>query len=159
MSRLFRTEAVDSQRQRLLGDAVLAQPLSFSVLTIFLTSAVVAIGILISFGSYARKETVVGFLSPDTGIVKIHAPRIGVVGQLHISEGQVVPPGMPLLTLLADRITGAGIDVNGEMLRAIDAQLHEIKVRNTLEIRRREAETDRLSAELDGLEAERGAIH
>jgi membrane fusion protein len=158
MSRLFRTEAIDSQRQRLLGDAVLAQPLSFSVLTIFLASTVVAIGILVSLGSYARKETVVGFLSPDTGIVKIHAPRIGVVGQLYVSEGQIVAQGKPLLTLLADRITGGGIDVDGEMLRAIDAQLDEIKVQNTLEIRRREADTDRLAAELDGREAERETI-
>jgi len=158
MSRLFRREAIDTQRQRLLGDAVLTQPLSFLALTLFLVSAVILIGVLISLGSYARKETVSGFLSPDTGIVKIHAPRIGIVGQLHVTEGQIVQAGTPLVTLLGDRVTGAGIDVDDEMLRAIDAQLDEIEIRNSLEVRRHEADKERLAAELNGLKAERGAI-
>jgi membrane fusion protein len=158
MSRLFRREAIDTQRQRLLGDAILTQPLSFLALTLFLVSAVILIGVLISLGSYARKETVSGFLSPDTGIVKIHAPRIGIVGRLHVTEGQVVQEDTPLLTLLGDRVTGAGIDVDDEMLRAIDAQLDEIEIRNSLEVRRHEADKERLAAELNGLKAERGAI-
>ena len=158
MSRLFRTEAIDKQRQHLLGDAVLAQPLSFLILTLFLGSVVVAIGVLVSLGSYARKETVSGFLSPDTGIVKVHAPRTGIVGRLHINDGQVVAEGTPLLTLLGDRITGDGIDVNDEMARAIDTQLHESAIRKALVNRGREAEEERLTAELKGLQAERGAI-
>ncbi len=158
MSRLFRTEALDTQRQNQLGDAVLAQPLSFLVFTFFLGFATIAIGVLIFLGSYARKETVTGFLSPDTGIVKVYAPRIGIVGGLHVKDGQIVAQGTPLLTLLEDRITGDGIDVNNELARAIDSQLHEVEIRKALANRSREAEEERLAAELEGLQAERGAI-
>ena len=84
MSSLFRKEVIESHRQHLLGDAVLSQPLSFSVLALLLVVIVAATIAFISLGSYARKETVQGFLSPDKGIVRVHAPRIGVVGQLHV---------------------------------------------------------------------------
>ena len=57
MSNLFRKEAIESHRQHLLGDAILAQPLSFSILGLFLIVIVIAVIAFISFGSYARKVT------------------------------------------------------------------------------------------------------
>lgn len=158
MRRLFRQEALETHQQRLLGDVFLTHPLSFSGLTLFLAGIVIAVIVFVSLGSYARKETVTGFLSPDKGIVKVHAPRIGVVGQLHVREGEFVKQGAALVTLLGERITGSGIAVDSSMLNAVDAQLGEIEVRKTLENRRREAEETRLAAALSGLEAERNAI-
>jgi len=158
MSGLFRAEAMASERHRLLGDVILAQPLSFVVMTLFLGGIVVAIGVLITLGSYARKETVIGFLTPDRGIVRVHAPRAGVVGTLHVGEGQDVRQGSPLITLLGDRTTGAGVAVDDEMLRSIEVQLGEIEAQKNLQTRRFETEARRLAAELTGLEAEAGAI-
>lgn len=158
MRRLFRQEALETHQQRLLGDVFLTHPLSFSGFTLFLSGIVIAVIVFVSLGSYARKETVTGFLSPDKGIVKVHAPRIGVVGQLHVREGTFVKQGAALVTLLGERITGSGIAVDSSMLNAVDAQLGEIEVRKTLENRRREAEETRLAAALSGLEAERNAI-
>ena len=113
MSGLFRKEVIESHRQRHLGDVVLSQPLSFSVFALLLIVIVVATITFISLGSYARKETVQGFLSPDKGIVRVHAPRIGVVGQLHVREGQFVNEGDPLLTLLGETVTGGGLNADG----------------------------------------------
>lgn len=158
MRHLFRKEAVNSSRQRLLGDTFLTQPLASSVLTLFLIGCVIAIVVLVSFGSYARKETVTGFIFPDTGIVKVHAPRIGVVGKLHVREGELVRQGAALVTLLGERITGDGFAVDRGMLNAVDKQLGEIEVRKTLESRRKVAEETRLAAVLSGLESERDAI-
>ena len=90
MSSWIRKEAVESQRQRLLGEVVLAQPLSFTVLALFMVSIVATVMVFVTTGSYARKETVTGHLSPEKGLVKIHAPRPGIVGQLYVHEGQVV---------------------------------------------------------------------
>jgi len=158
MHNLFRKEAIEARRQHLLGDAVLSQPLSFSVLAFFLVAIVIAAGVFVSLGSYARKETVQGFLSPDTGIVKIHAPRVGVVGQLQVREGQVVAIGDPLLTLLGETVTGSGLDADREHLNVVKSQLREVMVRLSLEQRRRKANEARLSAEIAGLISESGDV-
>jgi len=158
MSGLFRKEAVKAHRQHLLGEAVLSQPLSFSVLALLLVVISATTITFISIGSYARKETVQGFLSPDKGIVRIHAPRIGVVGQLHAREGQLVNAGDPLLTLLGETVTGSGLNVDQEQLGVIQAQLREIDIRISLEKRRREANEERLSAEVTGLASESSAV-
>ncbi len=158
MSSLFRKEVIKSHRQHLLGDAILSQPLSFSVLALLLVVIVVATIVFISLGSYARKETVQGFLSPDKGIVRVHAPRIGVVGQLHVREGQFVNAGDPLLTLLGETVTGGGLNADREQLKVLRSQLNEIDIRTTLEKQRREANERQLAAETKGLISERSAL-
>jgi membrane fusion protein len=158
MSQLFRSKAIAGRQRQLLGDVVLVQPLSHWVLTFFLACVVVAAGALLSAGSYARRETVSGFLVPDHGVVRVHAPRAGVVGQLHVAEGATVRQGDALLTLLGDRTTGAGIAVDERMLLALDVQLLEIENRRQLEQQRRAAEVKRLDTELAGLAAEQQAI-
>jgi membrane fusion protein len=158
MSQLFRSEAVAGQHSRLLGQVVLAQPLSFHALTLFLAGIVIAGTVFLSQGSYVRKETVHGFLSPDQGLVKVHAPRAGIVSELHVKDGMPVARGAPLLTLQGQRITGGGLAVDLQMLRALDVQLQEIENRKALERYRRDAEIKRLGGELLGLESERKAI-
>jgi membrane fusion protein len=158
MSSLFRKEAVNARRQHLLGEVVLSQPLSFSVLAILLVVISATAIAFISIASYARKETVQGFLSPDKGIVRIHAPRSGVVGQLHAREGQLVNAGDPLLTLLGETVTGSGLNVDQEQLSVIQAQLREIDLRISLQKRRREANAKRLTAEVAGLVSESSAV-
>jgi len=158
MSSLFRKEAIESRRQHLLGDAILSQPLSFSVLAFLLVVIVITAIVFISLGSYARKETVQGFLSPDKGIVRIRAPRFGVVGEIHATEGQIVDEGEPLLTLLGETVTGSGLNVDMEQLKVIQSQLSEIEIRLSLEKQRREANEKRLTAEVAGLVAESSAV-
>jgi membrane fusion protein len=158
MSSLFRKEVIDSHRQQLLGDAVLSQPLSFSVFALLLVLIVAAAITFISFGSYARKETVQGFLSPDKGIVRVHAPRIGVVGQLHVTEGRFVNAGDPLLTLLGETVTGGGLNADMEQLNVLQSQLREIEIRTALEKQRREANEKQLAAEIEGLISERSTV-
>ena len=158
MPSLFRKEVIESHRQQLLGDAILSQPLSFSVLALLLVVIVAATIAFISLGSYARKETVQGFFSPDKGIVRVHAPRIGVIGQLHVREGQFVNAGDPLLTLLGETVTGGGLNADREQLKVLGSQMNEIDIRTTLEKQRREASERQLAAEIEGLISERSAL-
>ncbi len=154
MSDLFRKEALEAKRDQGLGDVILSQPLSQLLITGFLVAIVTTAILFLSVGTYARKETVQGFLSPDKGIVKVHTPRPGVIGQLLVVESQSVKAGDPLLTLLGDTMTGSGQSVDGEMQRVIDFQLAEIQTRQDLEVRRREADAERLAAEIRGLTVE-----
>ncbi len=71
MSDLFRQEALDNRRERLWGEVVLVQPLSFWLLTGFISLVVLLIALLLVFGTYARRENVTGYLLPDKGLIKI----------------------------------------------------------------------------------------
>ena len=158
MSGLFRKEAIESRQQHFLGDVFVAQPLAFSTLTLFLSIIVVVVLVYISSGTYARKETVVGFLSTDKGIVTIHAPRMGVVRDVLVSEGQSVIKDDPMMTIDGERVSGDGVAVDNEMLRALGTQIREISHRIDIQQRRSASERERLIAELSGLQAERETI-
>jgi membrane fusion protein len=158
MSRLFRSEAVEAHQNRLLGEVFIALPPTFFRLTTLLVVLVTGCLVFLSVGSYARKESVAGILSPDLGLARIHPPRSGVVGDVLIEEGQSVKAGEPLFTLVAERTDRAGQSLNDQMLGALDEQLQEIEFQLELEHVRSNAQKDQLAAEITGMRSEREAI-
>ncbi len=107
-SPLFRREAIDHQRQRLLGEVLVAQPLSFALLTALLGLATLGILVFLVLGDYARKERVKGYLIPEGGLVKVYAPRVSTVAALHVEDGQVVRRNQDLISLSADSYLVSG---------------------------------------------------
>lgn len=100
---LFRREALDFNREKSLGDVILARPLSFSLLAFF---AVFFAVLLIAFGffaEYTRKAHVVGYLAPDKGLIKVYAPQAGTLIEKKIKEGQQVKQGDALFVLSTER--------------------------------------------------------
>lgn len=93
---LFRPEAVAHATRRLDGEILLSARLSvWAVLGV--VAAILALGIwFAATATYARKETVVGVLSPEAGVVRAVAPRTGVVTELLVSTGDVVDRTTPL---------------------------------------------------------------
>ncbi len=47
--------------------------------------------LFLAFGSYARKETVPGYLTPVTGIAKVSPSAPGVVAELFVADGGTGP--------------------------------------------------------------------
>src|SRR6266566_493574 len=77
---LFRDQAVEFQRQhRQWGEVALLQPLSTKLLVWFIAAAVAAIVLFLALAQYARKETVVGYLTPTAGTAKVFVPRPGTI--------------------------------------------------------------------------------
>src|SRR5215469_789412 len=77
---LFRQEAVEFQRRhRHWGEIALLQPLSTKLLVWFIAAAVATIVLFLALAQYARKETVVGYLTPTAGTAKIFAKRAGTI--------------------------------------------------------------------------------
>jgi hypothetical protein len=98
-STLFRQEAIDSLRERHLGDTLAARPMALSILTAL--SVLVALVVLL-FGStaeYTRKAHVTGYLAPTHGVIKLHAPQAGTLTETHVEEGRRVARGDPLYAL------------------------------------------------------------
>ncbi len=113
---LFRPEAIEHRRQRLYGEVVISQPVRHAVLTVAL-AVVTAAGLgYLTFGTYARTETVPGYLAPVGGLAQVHATRGGTVERVLVAEGDRVAADQPLLSLTLEG-TGVGGKV-GERLRA-----------------------------------------
>ena len=100
MEPLFRPEAVAHATQRLDGEVLLPARLSvWAVLGV--VGAILALGTwFAATATYARKETVVGVLSPEAGVVRAVAPRAGVVSELLVSTGDVVDRNTPLARIV-----------------------------------------------------------
>jgi len=157
-SSLFRREATEAQRQRLFGEVVVAQPLSFVLLGLFLVGILLMLAGFVAAGTYTRKETVSGYLQPDKGIVGIYAPSPGVISMLEVKEGETVEAGDVVARVRAERLTAEGLPVNATMLATVKAQLLEIENRIALESRRLESEQRRLAYRIEGLKAERAQL-
>lgn len=99
---LFRQEAVDHQRDRLFGEVLLIQPLSLRLLTLSLCTFVMAVLLYLYFGTYARKESVQGHLVPNAGVIRVYAPRPGIIRQVLVEEGASVEAGQPLFVINGD---------------------------------------------------------
>src|SRR6266542_4578442 len=120
---LFLLEAVEFQRQhRQWGVVALLQPFSTKLLVWFIVAAVAAIGLYLALAQYARKETVVGYVTPTAGTAKIFAPRSGTIQAIHIEEGRSVQEGQELLTIATDEVAADGADVNAAKLDTLTRQ-------------------------------------
>jgi membrane fusion protein len=100
---LFRQEALDFHREKLLGDVVLVRPLSVSLLT----SAAVCIALTVVgfafWGEYTRKAHVTGYLEPNKGLIKVYTPQAGTLIEKHVTEGQAVKQGDVLFVVSSER--------------------------------------------------------
>ena len=155
MSSLFRKEAVEHSKNRLYGEVILLQPLSVTVLV---SAVVIICALVISmlfWGTYARKETVRGYVVPDKGIVKVYAPNPGSIYEVHVKEGDEVSESQPLITVLAERSLQGGGDIDALLLKELEAsrdhQHKRIKAEESLlksEMQRTQNTIDALDREL-----------
>lgn len=96
MEPLFRTEAVAHATRRLDGAVLLPTPLPVWIVGSLAVVVLALAAWFASTGTYARKETVLGWLSPEAGMVRAVASRGGVVSELMVSKGDVVERNAPL---------------------------------------------------------------
>lgn len=98
-SRLFRPEVLEARQTQWLGTVMLAPRPSFRFFTLFAVLAAAAIVALLFFGQFTRTARVNGWLLPQEGLVRVQAPRPGIVVSLDVKEGSRVRQGDRLLTL------------------------------------------------------------
>jgi membrane fusion protein len=152
---LFRQEAIDFLHQRRSwGEVVSLQPISSTILSWALGMLVTIILCFLTIAQYARKETVIGYLTPTSGTAKIFVPQQGFIKELQVNEGQEVAEGDPLLTVVTSQITANGNDVNATVLAELAQQRDVIKRQIAAEERRTASEHDRLASTIKGIEVE-----
>jgi membrane fusion protein len=113
---LFRQEAIDAQREKLLGEVSLARPVPLWVFTALALAFAVGLVAFSIWGEYSRRERVDGFLALDVGAARILAPEAGTVAELLAKEGDEVDAGQPLIRLSFERGTASGV-TSGELVQ------------------------------------------
>ena len=149
-NKLFRQEAIDAMREKFLGEATIARPLPFWVLTLL---ALGAAGLLIAvavWGQYTRRERAEGFLQLDVGAAKVSFTDSGRVAELLVKEGQEINEGVPMARISLERATSAststGAAVSGELaqrrgsLEKEQGQMRELAEQQLQQVRKRAAD-------------------
>ncbi|MDB5998520.1 MAG: cvaA [Rhizobacter sp.] len=149
MTALFRSEALQARSHARLGTVFLAQPLGHHMAAWLAALLIALIAAFACFGSYTRKATVTGILSPAEGVLRTVSPGAGLMSEVGVREGQEVAAGDALFTISGERRSGSGAtqQLIGEQLDKRRALL----VRNAALARERHAERlrsadDRLGA-------------
>lgn len=101
--RLFRKEALSTHSPRLHGEIVVRGSWVVWGLTCAVIACVAGILLLVFFAEYTRRVTVIGYLIPVGGVVRIYSPQGGRAVKVHVAEGDVVSAGQVLVTVSDER--------------------------------------------------------
>lgn len=152
---LFRQEVIEfQQRGRHWGRVVPVQPWPMRLTVWFITISVAIVIAGLFFAEYARKETVVGYLTPSAGTARIFAPQPGTISGVHVAQGQQVEEGQPLFTVAVEQIAADGRDVNASILATLERQLLSLQQQIGAEEQRGVSERARLTEQIRSLTAE-----
>ncbi len=146
-NKLFRQEAIDALREKFLGEATIARPLPFWVLTLL---GLIAAGMMVSvavWGQYTRRERAEGFLQLDVGAAKVSFTDSGRVAELLVKEGQEIKEGVPMARISLERAISApaatGAAVSGELtqrrgsLEQEQGQMRELAEQQLQQVRKK----------------------
>ncbi|KVN23234.1 anibiotic ABC transporter [Burkholderia stagnalis] len=116
---LFRQEALDATRHKLMGTVSLYSP-PWRWLTIGVATATTfALVAFLVFGTYTKRERVAGQILPAKGLLTVAPPLMGTVIDTRVREGQTVAAGAELMAVSAEVATelGSTRERVGEQLR------------------------------------------
>ncbi|RZI61804.1 MAG: HlyD family efflux transporter periplasmic adaptor subunit [Rubrivivax sp.] len=154
LQNLFRKEAVEHRGQRLLGEVLLHVPAGARWVTLLV---VLAFALLIGFlalGTYARKETVGGWLRPERGVIRVEAQSDGVVDSLHAAEGDLVARGAAIAALRLDGQLDRGQTLSSRLLGDLGRERAQMEQQQEALRARFVAREARLKDQVQSFEAE-----
>lgn len=125
-SSLYRKQALENAGLQSFGGILIKQPISLSMLTVLLMAISLIILGFLSYGEYARKVTVSGFLEPKDGISRVYAAKSGIIEKILVSEGDIVNKGQPLLWIKVPNLLVDGKEAHKQMLSELYAQIDEL---------------------------------
>jgi len=124
---LFRPEVLAERQTQWLGTVLLTPRPSHALLTALGVIAAAAIVGLLCYADFTRKARISGWLVPEEGLMRVFAPRPGVVTALHVKEGAQVRKGEPLMTL-SDELQSAALGATqAEIARRLAEQRRSLQ--------------------------------
>lgn len=119
---LFRQQVIDEQTQRLHGEVLVIPKISHVLVAIAITLWVILAVVWSMTNTYARKETVSGWLEPSEGLVKVFFNRGGIIKKVLVEEGEYVTEGQPLVVVNGDRVLADGEHLETLLLKEYQSQ-------------------------------------
>lgn len=151
---LFRQQAIDAQREKLLGEVSLARPVPLWIFTLLALVFAMSLMAFAAWGEYARRERVDGYLALDSGAARILASEPGTVAEILAKEGDEVQLGQPLIRLSFERGTSSGTTSSELVQREISERIAGLE-REQLQVRQLNAQqSDALRRKIADLERE-----
>jgi membrane fusion protein len=122
MTRLFHQKAIDWQADRLHGEVLLLPRLSHALILAAVILWVAAVILWLYNCNYSRKESVIGWLEPVSGIIRIHTQRSGIIKKILVHEGEWVNENQPLMVVNGDQILEGGEHLDVILLNEYESQ-------------------------------------
>lgn len=152
---LIRPQAIAEAQFRRYGRARTRVRPPLAVAAVAVASLLGALVWLACTTLYTERVQVPGYLVPDAGIVRLRAPRSGVVTDVRVRQGQWVAAGEPLVRIESERRIDDATTQSAARARNLQQRTEEIATQHALsetrmarELARLDRETTRLQAEL-----------
>jgi membrane fusion protein len=158
MRKLFRQEAIDAQREKLLGEVSIARPVPAWIYTLLaLAFAAMIVGFMF-WGEYTRRERVEGFLALDAGAAPILAPEAGTLVELMVREGDTVAAGSPIARLSLERGTASGVTSADLIQRELSMRVANLEAEKESVRLLAEQQKEQLRRRIDDLKKEMAQV-
>jgi membrane fusion protein len=95
---IFRPEVLQAKKNDILGATISVRKYWGQYYFFFAFTALALLVLLICFGEYQEQIRISGFLAPQGGVVRVSAPKSGVIVERLVEEGQKVSSGQPLFS-------------------------------------------------------------
>lgn len=151
---LFRRAAISAQQTKTLGDIILVRPLSYRLLSAIAAGCALLVIIFLIWGSYTKRSTVLGQLLPDSGLVKVYVPQLGIVLEKRVSEGQTVSAGQVLYVLSSERQSSTQGSIQANISHQVESRRQSLQEEMEKTRRLQQDERQSLLKRIDGLSAE-----
>lgn len=151
---LFRSEALEANRNGLQGGVLIATPPSVRLLVF---AAVLAAALVVAYGfwgEYTRKAHVSGFLVPTQGLIRVHAPQVGTVIERTVDEGRQVRRGDVLLRVTSERATAHAEGAHAAALAQLERRRDNLRAVIANQTAADRLALDALAARIRSLESE-----
>ncbi|MCY9855126.1 HlyD family secretion protein [Vibrio mediterranei] len=109
---MFRKEAIASKQHRLLGEVIMTQPRHIYRASSIVFLFFIAIIIFLSQANYSRKTTVMGYISPEKGVVKVYTARSGTIEKIYVKPGDSVKLGDNLVKIINSQSLSTGVELS-----------------------------------------------
>jgi multidrug efflux pump subunit AcrA (membrane-fusion protein) len=116
---LFRTEAAPENNGRYYGVITLRTRWVYWFLSIAVTVFSAAAIALFAYGTYTKRANLQGYLVPTQGITRIHSSMAGRIGEVRVTEGQLVVAGDTLAVVLDEATSHLDIELEKAVNNAI----------------------------------------
>ncbi|NXZ90132.1 HlyD family secretion protein [Serratia fonticola] len=122
---MFRQEAIDNQKMKWRGRAILLPGIPFWVVAVLCLFFIAAFLTFIIAGTYTRRVNVTGEITTYPRAANVYSGVQGVVVKQFVIEGQLIKAGEPIYQIDVSKSTRSGV-VSDNQRRDIDGQLTRI---------------------------------